>query len=399
MKILHVNYIFPPVLEIADGVTNVVYNVTQELAKNKLEITVFTSDRLELKGSRRIKSMDTSIRNISINYFSSILARGTIIITPGITFSLLKKVQKFDIIHIHDIRSFQGLMAAIIATKKKVPYIYQPHGSFFSVPPKSTIKKFARFIMDNLIANKLVRNAAKILALNSTEYNLFKKYLGIPSDKIVILPNGLDTKKYTRKTSDQFGGKNNLRTQNIILYLGRINRLKGIDLLLKSFSILLKSYPISATLVLAGPDDGYLSETIKLAKCLEISKCVQIMGFLTEIEKLEVLSSASIFVLPSFTGFPITFLEACALGVPIITTTLGDSLEWIDGNVGIVTSPNPEELAAAIYNLLSNEPLRLTMAKNCIETVTMEFTIESVVKKLLAVYREIVESSIKGENE
>jgi len=85
--------------------------------------------------------------------------------------------------------------------------------------------------------------------------------------------------------------------------------------------------------------------------------------------------------------FPMTFLESCATGTPIITTTLGDTLEWINGNVGYVTPPEYCDLAKAIHTIISNDELHGKFSKNCLKIVRDEFSLENVVDRLEQAYK------------
>jgi glycosyltransferase involved in cell wall biosynthesis len=75
----------------------------------------------------------------------------------------------------------------------------------------------------------------------------------------------------------------------------------------------------------------------------------------------------------------------------LITTSLGDTLEWIDGNAGYVTQPTVHDLVKAIYRIILDEGLREKFSKNCMEIVKSEFSIEKVVGKLEKVYEKAVE--------
>ncbi|MDI6846757.1 MAG: glycosyltransferase family 4 protein [Candidatus Bathyarchaeia archaeon] len=112
------------------------------------------------------------------------------------------------------------------------------------------------------------------------------------------------------------------------------------------------------------------------------------------VDKMAALVDSDVFVTPSFYGFPMTFLEACAVGTPIITTTLRDHLPWIDGNVGCVTSPNLSEMAEAMYRIISNEELREKFSRNCKRFVKSEFSLEKAAEKLEQVYKEVAHGKI-----
>jgi len=84
-----------------------------------------------------------------------------------------------------------------------------------------------------------------------------------------------------------------------------------------------------------------------------------------------------------------TFLEACAVGTPIITTPLGDTLSWIDGKVGYVTKPSYCDFARAANTIISDDELAEKLSRNCRKTVELFFSLKSVVDKMEQVYTEV----------
>jgi glycosyltransferase involved in cell wall biosynthesis len=174
--------------------------------------------------------------------------------------------------------------------------------------------------------------------------------------------------------------------------LGRIHKTKGIDFLIKAYAHLINDrHCKDALLVIAGPDDGFLNEAKALANVLGVHDSIVFTGFISNKDKLKALVDADVFVTPAFYGFPITFLEACAAGTPIVTTSLGDTLGWIDGKAGYVSRPTSRDLAEAMYIIISDEKLRRRFSRDCIEIVKSEFSVEKVVERLENVYEEVVE--------
>jgi len=298
----------------------------------------------------------------------------------------------FDIIHIHDARSFQGICTYLWDKIKQVPYVFQPHGSFLLSIPEPYGLKMLKIYLDKLVSSKIVKNASKIIALSSFEAEQYKR-MGVPEEKIAIIPNGIDLSEYAElPPKGSFKKKFNIpEDKKIILYLGRIHKAKGIGLLIRAYAHLKNEMKDGNTiLVIAGPDDEYLSEARNLANSLGLYNSVMFTGFISNEDKLKALVDTEVFVTPSFYGFPMTFLEACAVGTPIVTTSLGDTLEWIDGNAGYIAQPTPSDLAEAIYRIISDNRLRRRFSKNCIEIVKSEFSIEKVVERLEKVYEEVV---------
>jgi len=398
MRILHVTYIFPPELNVADGITQVVYRVTRALTKKGCDVTVYASNAIDLNGKEKvtINKSPTYIDGVKIKYFPSLLRYNNFFFTPTMFYSIRNDVQEFDVIHIHSARSLQCAIAAHYAKIFDIPVVFQPHGSFKSFSTSGKFRMLSRFLVDKIYAENVFRTASKIMALSHTEAELYRS-MGVPKEKIVIIPNGIDLSEYTNLPSKgyfkkKFGIKED---KKIILYLGRIHESKGIDLLLKAYANLINDMEFKdSVLVVAGPDDGFLASARVLASSLGINDFVIFTGFISSEDKLKAFVDAEVFVTPSFYGFPITFLEACATGTPIVTTTLGDNLMWIDGKAGYVISPVPTKIADAMYRLLIDEDIRKKFSENCREIVRSEYSLEKIVDRLEYLYKELIGSGV-----
>lgn len=393
MRILHVSYIFPPALNVADGITTVVHNVTKELVKRGHEVAVYTSNLSNLHKQDFLSDFHLLSNGVHVYYSRSLWRYKTFIVTPSIITLLSKNISNFDIIHIHDCRSFQGIFAYLFAKAKNIPYVYQPHGSYLSTALANLSVKTAKSVLDTSISWQMIKGASKIIALSKMEAMQYK-IRGIPDEKIEIIPNGTALPESSDSpVKGLFRRKLGIdKNKKLILYLGRIHKTKGIDLLIEGFGNLAKKFEDSI-LVLVGPDDGFLGEAKSLANSLGLSDSVLFTDFISETDKKRALVDADVFVTPSFHGFPMTFLESCIAGTPIVTTTLGDRLEWMDGKVGYVTSPTKSELAEALYAIISDDKLREDFSRNCKELVRSHFSLDVVVDKLEQTYLEVLDAN------
>jgi glycosyltransferase involved in cell wall biosynthesis len=394
LRILHVSYIYPPTPKVADGVTNVVYSITGELAKIGHQVTVYTSNMLNLHSQDSLKAHNLIINGVNVHYSRTLWRHKTFMVTPSIVPLLSRNLANFDVVHVHDSRSFQGISAYLLAKAKDVPCVFQPHASYLSSLPDSFSEKIARLLLDKLISDRILENASRIIALNQSEANEYRN-VGVPEEKIEIVPNGIDVSDFgVLPPLGSFKKRFNiLENKRIILYLGRIHKTKRIDLLIKAYAYMIKNMGSNdSVLAIAGPDDGYLVEAKSLANSLGISDSVLFTGFLDIEDRLEALVDADLFVTPSFYGFPMTFLEACAVGTPILTTTLGDRLDWIDGNVGYVASPRPDDLAKAIYSIVSDDHLRQVFSGKCKQLVKSEFSLRKVAGRLECIYQALAQN-------
>jgi len=390
MKILQVTPILVPHYLWA-GSHRVVYDISRTLAKKGHEVWVCTSDMLDVKTRIKMR-LDRDFNNFRIVRFknlSTILSHtSNLIITPELYKFLYKHAHDFDLIHVHEYTTYQNIIVQRISKSCNVPYVLQAHGSLLKISKKSR-----KWIYDVFFGYNILQNATKVIALNRFETDQYTR-MGVPEEKIAIIPNGIDLSEYANlPPKGAFKRKFGIpEEKKIILYLGRIHKTKCIDFLIKAYTHLINDrHCKDALLVIAGPDDGFLNEAKDLANVLGVHDSIVFTGFISNKDKLKALVDADVFVTPSFYGFPMTFLEACAIGTPIVTTTLGDTLEWIDRNVGYVTRPTPRDLAEAMHRIISDDELRRSFSKNCIEIVKSEFSIEKVVERLEKVYEEVVE--------
>jgi glycosyltransferase involved in cell wall biosynthesis len=388
MRILHIISTFPPAYAFG-GPPKVAFDVCKELAKRGHYVEVYTTNAYDQR--RDFKPLDKQIVvcNIKVTYFSNLLRINNLYVAPEMIIKLWENVRHFDIVHVHFGRqpydTFFGLKEKALCA----PYVIQAHGAL----PHIGRMGWAKLFYDKLFGWRTIKNASRVIALNKVEAEQYKA-IGVPEEKIAIIPNGIDLSEYAELSpKGSFKKKFNISEEKkIILYLGRIHKTKGIDLLVKAYAHLVNEMKCRGiVLVIAGPDDGYLNDTKALANSLGLHNSIMFTGFISSKDKLRALVDAEVFVTPSFYGFPMTFLEACAVGIPVVTTSLGDTLEWIDRNVGYVTQPTPQDLAEAIYRIISDDELHRRFSKNCTEIVKSEFSIDKVVERLEEVYEEVVE--------
>ena len=384
MKILQVTNFFKPSWE-SGGPARVAYEISKKLIERGHEVTVYTTDgfkhRLDVK-----KNEPVDVDGIKTYYFrnlSSYLAREMVLPIPYYLPIVARRAARdFDVIHIHEHRTMLAVVVHHYAKKYRVPFLLQAHGSILPTFQKQMLKK----IFDIFSGNKILKDASKVIALTKTEAEQYKK-MGVDEDKIEIVPNGIDMSEYeNRPKRGEFRRKYSIRDdEKVVLYIGRLHKSKSIDLLVKAFSGLSKELN-GIRMVLVGPDDGYQSVVEKLVHDLKVDDKVLFTGFVSNEEKMAAFIDADIFVTPSFSGFPVTFLEACACGTPILTTSNGDKLDWIHNKVGYVVEYDKDQLQNAIFKVLSDEGSRKRFGEEGKRLVREKFGWDNVIRQIEDVY-------------
>ena len=375
MKILQIIPFFTPA---RGGSVTAPYNLSKHLTKRGHEVTIFTTD-FELD-EEYIKSLD-GVRVVPFHCIANI---GLMLISPTMKKQLKKEIKNFDVIHMHNFRSYQNNIVHHYAKKYRVPYILQAHGSILPFFQKQRLKK----LYDWVWGYRILKDASKVIALTKVEAEQYKK-MGVEEDKIKIVPNGIDLSEYDNlPETGEFRRKYSIgNDEKVILYLGRIHKIKGIDLLVKAFTDLIKELD-DVRLVIAGPDDGFLSTLEGQIEDLNVGTKILFTGPLYDGDKLEAYVDADVYVLPSvYEIFGITVIEACACGMPVIVTDRCGIADVVDGRAGCVIGYDKDQLRDMISKVLSDEGLRMRFGAEGKRLVGKEFGWDKVVMKIENIYK------------
>ena len=140
----------------------------------------------------------------------------------------------------------------------------------------------------------------------------------------------------------------------IVLFLGRLNFKKGLDVLARAFAGAARA--CDAHLVVAGPDDGMGAKVGAWVDSFGLRGRTTFTGMVAGADKLALLADADLFVLPSYSeNFGIAVIEAMACGVPVaISDRVNLWREVAGADAGWVTPPRAEPFQAALVEALSN---------------------------------------------
>jgi glycosyltransferase involved in cell wall biosynthesis len=346
MKILQVSNFLAPV---HGGSAEVPCQLSKALAVREHDVIIYTS-RLNLNKN------PNQITGPRIVAFSTWLNLASFDITPGLIKKAREEIRNVDVIHLHNYRTFQNIVVQHYAKKYGIPYIVQAHGSLTTYFQKGLLKK----IFDLIWGRDLLRNAIKVFAVTAAEARQYGS-LGVTIDKIEVVPHGVDLTEYDdRIEKGEFKNKYHLSDdQKIVLYLGRIHKMKGLDLLSEAYADLY-GMRNDVKLVIAGPDDGYLSSLKKLVSELEIADGVIFAGPLYGRDKIQAYTDADVYVLPSsYEIFGITILEAWACRKPVIVTDRCGLADVVQGRAGLVVSYDKNKLRNALVEMLDSPQMRL----------------------------------------
>ncbi|GHB75747.1 glycosyltransferase [Persicitalea jodogahamensis] len=302
---------------------------------------------------------------------------------------LKNHVHEYDLIHIHGIWHFGSLAPFLI--KNKVPKVITIHGLL----DKWAVNhhKWKKDLVSFLYQKKILAKADLIQINNADEEENVIEYLGYRPKNLVTIPNGIRMEEYRNlpvrgSFRQQFDIPDD---KKLVLFMGRINIKKGLDLLLPAFAAYLKVNN-DAILLLAGPEDGYLAETKKFIADHQLTDRIRYVGMLTDTTKLAALADADLFVLPSYSeGFSIAVLEALAAGVPALVSDRVGFGEYIrQYNAAYLSPLSVEGVEKGLSDMLEKASTRAEFAQRGREMVAENFDITRVAQKMLEAYNTVL---------
>lgn len=359
------------------------YYLSVEMAKLGHKIDIFTTSKDSSYSVERYSNLNIHRYGTNIKFLSS-----------NISFDRLLKPKNhsLDIAHEHFDIPYGPFSGLRYARKRNVPLIVTYHGDW-DAQYGSFTRRLGVAIHNKHLVDKLLSYAK--LIISPSEYYVHKSiFLKKYTDKIQIIPNGINLIEYSNSESRELSREQlGLPVdKKLLLFVSFLSPFKGPDILLKAMPYVVKQHP-NTELVFVG--EGVMRNELEiLAKKLEVDDCVRFVGFVNDYEKKLYYNSADIFILPSTLGtdvFPLVLLEASAVGLPIITSNL-DTFKCIIGENynGVFAQRDDElDLAKQIISLLDDENLRKKLGKNAREAVE-NYSWDRIANTTERIYEEIL---------
>ena len=188
-----------------------------------------------------------------------------------------------------------------------------------------------------------------------------------------------------------------LRDRHVVLFLSRLDEIKGLDLLLPAFAILRRQMDNVSLIVAGGGTASYAARLRQMARTLGIEADITWTGFIDEKQKFSAMAGATVFVLPSYSeNFGIAVVEAMACGLPVVVSDrVAIHGEVSAARAGLVVPCNIDALAKSMESILKNPNLQAEMATNAME-LAKTFSTNAVTSKIIALYEEVLYRKISA---
>jgi glycosyltransferase involved in cell wall biosynthesis len=368
--------------------------LNKALTKKGVEVTVYTTNA-GLETSVGATGEVDDIDNVRVNYFLysklfHFFGSTGWHFSPALSRAISEKINTFDIVYIVAVWNYPVAIAAYYCRQNKKPYIISPRGLLY---PYAARKKFyKKWLYYNLIAKRDLRSAAAIHYTTEDEKRACHAFLGL-KNRAFVIPNGINLDEFNN-LPDRYIFRQRypvLKEKKIILFLGRINWKKGLDILIDAYRML-TSERSDLHLVIAGNDEaGYIKKVKGWIAKFGLKDKVTLAGMLIGKDKLQAYAASDIFILPSYSeNFGMTAVEAMACAKPvIISDRVGISKEVQENNAGLVVGCSANGLCQAIKLLSDNASLREALSGNAKKMVARYYNIDVIAERMLGIFKEV----------
>jgi glycosyltransferase involved in cell wall biosynthesis len=356
------------------------------------EILVLT---LRYRGDLPLEEERGGIRVVRIRY-PQIKVLGRLFILLRLAAWLISHRRQYDLVHVQ-MAEYMAFVSTLVARPLGKPVVVR-----FARNPSAVTGVFGdfpefvtrwRFLESVLLFG--IRRADRIVAISGMIVEMAAGR-GLPLDKIVRIPNGVDVETFRPVSAterERIRRVLDVRSGPAVVFMGRLIPRKGVADLLRAW-VEITAKRSDATLYILGT--GKSQEGLQVqARELGIGDSVQFRGSVENV--VDYLRAADAFVLPShFEGMPNALLEAMACGLPVVVTSVSGVVDIIRKDVnGILVEPKrPDRLAESLIRILDDSKSAFRLGSAARKTVQDRFSIDRVASMYGSLYGEL----LKGRN-
>ena len=392
MNITHVTAGIVPVhSDLGGGIERHIRAVTSELADRGHDVSIVDSQH----GPDDPATIDgVTVRRISRPSVSTGFLDGWAdhVFNECIYSALLHRasdsIRDADVVHAHNM--YAGLRAKRLAQSADVPFIYTCQNGMWCA---DSVNAYERHVVRGL-EGRIADEAEQSIAVSKAVQTGLRRHAGTET---TVVPNGVDVDKFSPNVDTSAVVKEKgLDEARTVLFVGRIARAKGIDVLIRAAERVVEKSDDPVQFVLVGPnkhmyggseDEGYGGELDVAFEAAGVRDRFIFTGEKADNELRQYYAAADVFVLPSrFEALPLVVLESLASGTPVVGSTAGGIPEMVTDDVGrTVPIGDDVALAEALVDVLdpeTNERMS-TAARERAESV---YAWPNVVDRLEAIY-------------
>jgi glycosyltransferase involved in cell wall biosynthesis len=375
MKVLNVNGLLNP--KIGGGTAERTIQMSKYLADCNVDCSILT--------------IDADITNEIYNYLYKVKLIALPYLTKRFYIPIFNPIRISSIVKGVDIVHLMGHWTILNA----IVYIFiKWHGKPYVVCPAGALKIFGRsqnlkILYNYVIGKRLINHASKLIAITADEQNYYLSN-SIDRESLTLIPNGIEVRDSYKDYDSEFGRQFELEGKKYILYVGRLNYIKGIDLLINSFCQVAEEFS-EYTLVIAGTDEGMLVDLQKVVKSHNLVDRVKFIGFIDGMYKDQAYRSAKLVVIPSRReAMSIVILEAGLFNCPVLFTDQCGLTEFSINEAGLEVPASEDGLKNGLLSFYYYEQRFIQYGENLYDIVTEQYNWSKIIKSYLLLYKNIL---------
>jgi glycosyltransferase involved in cell wall biosynthesis len=377
MRVLQVAPYFYPY---TGGQERYIFNLSKNLVKLGHDVDVVTS-RFPRRGERI-----QSIEGFNVHRYRCVARPLRNPIIPGLL-TLLRKLPKYDIIHAHNVYSFEALAGALFKTFSGVPFAVTPHdGLYFGTPFKDKLVS----IYAAQVCPKILERADVIFANSRDEKTYLRSLSEQNRHKIKLVSNAVEPELFTKQAAN--GVRPDIAElvaddMKVLLFVGNLLRRKGVDVLIKAVANMnaeAQRDDIRLLVVGEGTDRHYF-ETI--ASRFAGRGDVVFLGQISQQDLVYLYHHSTMLVLPSSAEVcPTVVLEAQCCGLPVVTTDTPGIADHFSDTAVLVPPRDVGALQDAIRSLLADDGIGHALAQKALRTIHTTYNWDAVAEQYSETY-------------
>ncbi len=373
MKIHHVVPHFYPE---KGGVETHVLGLARYLVAHGHDVVVHTSQRTLLGEGLPSES---TLEGIQIRRYRPLLQLGyyATLLRP--------RVEGADVVHLH---GYGFLTNDRVARRVRgtIPTVYSLHHGV-AQPAPSEGARVKRAVYDSFFGRRTLRRVDAIVPASESDRRWLEAR-GFPSDRIHVLPTGLDADAFQPGSPER--ARERFHVDRYVVFLGRLHREKSPDHLLRAVAALGDEWKGSAVFV--GPDGGERASLERLARDLNLTNRVVFAGEVDEATKRDLLAGSECLVLPSFyEAQGIAVAEAWAQGRPVIASEVGGLPYLVNGSQDGLLYPYGDipALTTALRELVMDRPYASRMGGAGLRKARSSFQWDRIAPRFEELYESV----------
>jgi glycosyltransferase involved in cell wall biosynthesis len=356
MRITIVSSIFAPSWGFG-GPVRLLHELSLGLAKAGHSVTVLTSNASDGSVTPNAGTVtECGVRITRLPVWSQKWARERkIFLAWNTSRHFAQAIRRADVVYVGCTRDPFVLAGAWYARRFRKPYLVSAFGTLPG--GNDRLKTALRPLFDGVFTRRVLSGARSCLAQTDHEADLYRE-IGVSPDRIRLIPLAADGSRFqVLPPRGEFRRLVGLHDQDrIVLFVGRLHYLKGVDTLIRAF-VTARKTDARLKLVVVGRDDGDEQRLKAMAASLSVSSDIVFTGPRYGVDAVAAYADADVFVLSPryFEETTLAGLEACFCGTPVVVTRQADIPSLQDMGAGHVVENCEHEIASAILRVIQTE--------------------------------------------